>query len=74
MREKLAVSFLLVVSHALFLFCGLMVTKKTFMPIASCNKRLGLMQDYYLNNIYAKYGLKEVKDERKNIKQYCMVN
>jgi hypothetical protein len=52
-------------------FLGCLLTKKTFIPITRCNVQLHKMQNYYLDNIYHKFGIKEAKDERKNIKQYC---
>lgn len=56
------------------MIAGSIITKKVSISIASCNIQLHKMQSYYLDNIYHKFGVKEAKDERKNIKQYCYIN
>jgi hypothetical protein len=74
MFKKIIVGLLLMISHFGFAFIGMLLIKKSAMPIASCNVRLHKMQDYYLDNIYHKFGVKEAKDERKNIQKYCYIN
>jgi hypothetical protein len=73
MFRKVIIGAFLIASHFGFAFVGMILIKKSAMPIASCNVRLHKMQDYYLDNIYHKFGVKAAKDERKNIEAYCYV-
>jgi hypothetical protein len=74
MLRKLIIGLLLIASHFGFAFVGMILIKRSAIPIASCNVRLHKMQYYYFDNIYHKFGVKEAKDERKNIKKYCYIN
>jgi hypothetical protein len=69
--KKIILSAFVILTHGLFLFIGVMITKDKSVLVTRCNRQLHKMQSYYLDNVYVKFGVKEAKDERSNIKAYC---